>query len=699
MLPIAVAALLAAAAVALGRLSGWNDLPVYVFGLSFVAGLLALAVRTASTMIRAMIGFLLTWHLASLAVLVAKEAGLTPEALEPYLPTRASILLSVIFALIVFGASHLKVVRQITRLADPYFETRDTGTLTLPFGLTLRVRESWIAHVLLFVLLAINVAQVLATVLLNQWNNRFYTALQERAEATFWIELRYFTIVAFIWIVLAVYELYLTQYTQMRWRRWMTARLTTKWLEGSGHYRMRLKGSSADNPDQRIAEDVRLFAERTLELAIRFFAAVLSLYAFVLILWGLSANFKYNVAGIDLESIPGYLVWAALLVAIFGTVCAHLIGRALISINFQRQRYEADFRYSLVRVRENDEQIALLKGERAESEGLTRRFANVVANWFDYMKYTKRLTWFTSFLNQASVIFPFIMLAPAYFSGAVQLGALTQTAGAFGRVEGALMIFTNLYRDLAEYKSVIDRLSTFEASAERARLAPEPAIAGTRAGEALALNGLQVRLPDGQPLVAAPDLTVRRGESVLVTGPSGSGKSTLFRAIAGIWPHGSGQVSVPDGAEVMLLPQRPYFPLAPLRDAVTYPAERGAYSDAEIVKALEAVNLPALASRLDEEAPWQMILSGGEQQRLALARALLAKPDWLFLDEATAAIDEAGEANLYRTIREWLPEATIVSIGHRSTLANFHDRRIHISRTADGLHVAADAPLMAMART
>lgn len=699
MLPIAVAALLAAAAVALGRFSGWNDLPVYVYGLTFGAGVLALAARNASTMIRAMIGFLLTWHLAALAVLVAKEAGLTSEVLAPYLPTRASILLSVIFALMVYGASFLSVIRQITRLADPYFETRDTGTLELPFGVTLRVRESWIAHALLFVLLAINVAQVLATVLLNQWNNRFYTALQERAEATFWIELRYFTIVAFIWIVLAVYELYLTQYTQMRWRRWLTARLTAKWLDESGHYRMRLKGSSADNPDQRIAEDVRLFAERTLELAIRFFSAVLSLYAFVLILWGLSASFRYNVAGIDLESIPGYLVWAALLVAIFGTVCAHLIGRALIGINFQRQRYEADFRYSLVRVRENDEQIALLKGEKAEGEGLGRRFANVVANWFDYMKYTKRLTWFTAFLNQASVIFPFIMLAPAYFSGAVQLGALTQTAGAFGRVEGALMIFTNLYRDLAEYKSVIDRLSTFEASAERAKLAPDPAIAGARTGETLALSGLQVTLPDGQPLVAAPDLTVRRGESVLVTGPSGSGKSTLFRAIAGIWPHGSGAVTVPDGAEVMLLPQRPYFPLAPLRDAVAYPAGRGTYSDGEIVRALEAVNLPALADRLDEEAPWQMILSGGEQQRLAMARALLAKPDWLFLDEATAAIDEAGEANLYRTIREWLPEATIVSIGHRSTLANFHDRRVHLAKDEAGVHVAADAPLMAMART
>ncbi|WP_439572996.1 ABC transporter ATP-binding protein/permease [Phreatobacter sp.] len=699
MLPIAVAALLAAAAVALGRVSGWNDLPAYVYGLTFVAGGLALAARNASTLIRAMIGFLLTWHLAALAVLLAKEAGLTPEALDPYLPTRASILLSVIFALIVFGVSHLAVIRQITRLADPYFETRDVGTLTLPFGLVLRVRENWLAHLLLFVLLAINVAQVLATVLLNQWNNRFYTALQERAEATFWIELRYFTIVAFIWIVLAVYELYLTQYTQMRWRRWMTARLTANWLENGGHYRMRLRGSSADNPDQRIAEDVRLFAERTLQFAIRFFAAVLSLYAFVLILWGLSASFKYNVAGIDLESIPGYLVWAALLVAIFGTVCAHLIGRALIGINFLRQRYEADFRYSLVRVRENDEQIALLKGERAESEGLARRFANVVANWFDYMKYTKRLTWFTAFLNQASMIFPFIMLAPAYFSGAVQLGALTQTAGAFGRVEQSLLIFTDLYRDLAEYKSVVDRLSTFEASAERAKAAPDMAIAGAKWGESLALSGLSVTLPDGQPVVAAPDITVGRGESVLVTGPSGSGKSTLFRAIAGIWPHGSGQITLPAGADVMLLPQRPYFPVAPLRDALTYPAERGAYSDAELGKALAAVNLPALVDRLDEEAPWQMILSGGEQQRLAMARALLARPDWLFLDEATAAIDEAGEANLYRTIREWLPDATIVSIGHRSTLANFHDRRVHLVKDEAGVHVAADAPLLPLART
>ncbi|KAF0118913.1 MAG: putative ATP-binding cassette transporter [Xanthobacteraceae bacterium] len=302
-----------------------------------------------------------------------------PEALGPYLPTRASILLSVIFAIAVYALSFVGTIRQITKLADPFFETRDEGTVQLPFGLSFRMQERYIAHALLYILLAINVAQVLATVLLNQWNNRFYTALQQRAEATFWVELQYFTVVAFLWVILAVYELYLTQYTQMRWRRWMTGRMTGHWLDEGGHYRMRLAGSQADNPDQRIAEDIRMFTENTLALMIRFFSAILSLYAFVLILWGLSASFKYNVLGIDLESIPGYLVYAALFVAIFGTVCAHLIGRKLIGINFLRQRYEADFRYNLVRVRENDEQIALLKGEPAEGQGLASRFAKVAS--------------------------------------------------------------------------------------------------------------------------------------------------------------------------------------------------------------------------------------------------------------------------------------------------------------------------------
>jgi putative ATP-binding cassette transporter len=387
-----------------------------------------------------------------------------------------------------------------------------------------------------------------------------------------------------------------------------------------------------------------------------------------------------------------------LIFAVTGTVAAHYIGRPLIGVNYDRQRYEADFRYTLVRVRENDEQIALLKGEPAEREGLGRRFKNLVTNWAAYMKHTKRLTWFTSFYGQVSSVFPIIILAPAYFSGAVQLGALTQTSGAFGRVEGALALFIDLYRQLADYKSVIDRLTGFARSAETVERPPVPAITTKAEGSQLTLADLKVTLPSGQPVVSVPKLSIKAGERVLVTGPSGSGKSTLFRALSGIWPHGSGAITVPAGASLMLLPQRPYFPVGSLRDAVSYPAERGAYSDSEIMAALEAVKLPGLTSRLDEEQPWQMILSGGEQQRLAMARALLAKPKWLFLDEATAAIDEPGEAALYAAIRDALPDTTLISIGHRSTLANFHDRRVALTKTETGEHVAADAPLMMLSK-
>ena len=372
MLPIAITAGVADVAIIGARLAGLIDLPPYIFVLMIAAAAAAYLSRQSSTLIRGIIGFLLVWHLASVGILILKEAGALPAGLAPYLPTRASVLLSAIFAIVVYGLSFVGTIRQIAKLADPFFETRDIGELRLPFGVTFRVQERYIAHALLFVLLAINIAQVLATVLLNQWNNRFYTALQEKAEATFWVELRYFTVVAFLWVILAVYELYLTQYTQMRWRRWMTGRLTGHWLDQGAHYRMRLAGGQADNPDQRIAEDVRMFTSNTLDLVIRFFSAILSLYAFVLILWGLSANFKYQVWGINLETIPGYLVWAALFVAVFGTICAHFIGRSLIGINFLRQRYEADFRYSLVRVRENDEQIALLKGEGGRAPGAGR---------------------------------------------------------------------------------------------------------------------------------------------------------------------------------------------------------------------------------------------------------------------------------------------------------------------------------------
>lgn len=695
---IALAAAVTGAALALASLAGVVGLPLWIPALTLAAAGVTFAARGASTLVRGIIGFLVLWHLASVATLLANEAGLLFASWAPYLPTRASVLLSAFFALLIFAVSFIPVIRQITALADPFFEARDKGEVVLPFGVRFVTQERYVAHGLVFLLLAINIAQVMFTVLLNQWNGRFFTALQQRDEATFWIELQFWAVIVFFFIISAVYEIYLMQYTEMRWRRWMTTRLSAAWLDSGVHYRMRLAGQQADNPDQRIAEDVRLYAERTLFFTIRFFTAILSLYAFVLILWGLSASFSYQIGGFNLVSIPGYLVWAAMLFAVVGTVCAHLIGRPLIKVNFDRQRFEADFRFNLVRVRENDEQIALLKGESAERNGLGRRFGHIVTNWFDYMRHTKRLTWFTSFLNQVSSIFPIVILAPAYFSGAVQLGALTQTSGAFARVEGAMSLFTDLYRQLADYKSVLDRLTGFTSATTQMREPPTPSITQAPAGDTLTTDRLAVTLPDGRPIVSAPALTLAPGERVLVTGPSGSGKSTLFRAIAGIWPHGSGVVSPPDKGSFMLLPQRPYFPIGSLREAVAYPAPVDAYSDDRIRAALSAVRLPGLVDRLEEEQAWHMILSGGEQQRLAMARALLAQPDWLFLDEATAAIDEAGEASLYATVREWLPHAAVVSIGHRATLANFHDRRIHLVKGDDGAHVAEDAPLLALAK-
>jgi putative ATP-binding cassette transporter len=381
------------------------------------------------------------------------------------------------------------------------------------------------------------------------------------------------------------------------------------------------------------------------------------------------------------------LVCDALFYAIVGTLFTHLIGRKLVGLNFMQQRYEADFRFNLVRVRENSEQIGLLEGEKAETERLLDRFARVVNNWYGLMTMQKRLTFFTAGYRQASTIFPYVVVSPAYFSGAMQLGGMMQTASAFGSVQGALSFFINTYRDLAEWVSVIDRLDGFDRAVTTARAAAvTPPVIELRkepGKNAIAIDDLSLRLPNNQPLVEADGVTIEAGDRLLLTGPSGSGKSTLFRAIAGIWPFGAGTISVPAEAEVMLLPQRPYFPVAPLSSAVAYPAEPGTFDNETIRAALHAVGLPALAERLDEEAHWNRMLSLGEQQRLGVARALLHAPDYLFLDEATASLDEPGEAALYRLLRERLPRTTIISIGHRSTLADFHDRRLTLVPDGD----------------
>jgi putative ATP-binding cassette transporter len=407
----------------------------------------------------------------------------------------------------------------------------------------------------------------------------------------------------------------------------------------------------------------------------------------VIILWGLSEAAPLTIYG---WTIPGYLVWAALIYAVAGTLLTHLIGRPLTALNFNQQRYEADFRFNLVRTRENSEQIALLRGEAAERQRLMERFSAVVANWLRIMTRTKQLTFLTASYNQASVVFPIVIVSPAYFAGVLQLGGLTQTASAFGSVQTALSFFINVYRAFAEWRAVIERLAGFEAAIESARaLGTTTATIKLAAADSaqIRLDGLEVALPNGKPQVAADGIAFAPREQVLVTGPSGSGKSTLFRAIGGIWPFGTGKVSLPPAAKVMILPQRPYLPIGTLAAAVSYPAVAGTFPAERIAELLVAVGLPGLAGRLDEDAHWARMLSVGEQQRIAIARAILQAPDYLLLDEASAALDEASEAALYELLHQRLPNATIISIGHRSTLAAFHKRRVTLVRDGERYRV------------
>jgi putative ATP-binding cassette transporter len=557
----------------------------------------------------------------------------------------------------------------IWRIALPYFRSDD----------------AWAGRVLLTAVIAIELANVGIMVLINQWNARFYNALQDHNWDSFVRELLIFCTLAAAYIVLAVYQLYLNQWLQIRWRQWMTREYLARWLTSGFHYRMQVLGDAADNPDQRVAEDVQIFIERTLTIGIGLLGAVVSLASFVVILWSLSAAAPLTLYG-QTWNIPGYLVWAALIYATIGTLLTHLVGRPLVALNFNQQRYEADFRFNLVRVRENSEQIALLHGETAERERLGERFAAVVANWLRIMSRTKQLTFLTSSYAQLSVIFPFIVVTPAYFAGHLQLGGLTQTAGAFNSVQNALSFFINVYRQLAEWRAVIARLDGFDAAINAAGALGITSAAITVAPAPvpqIRLDALDVALPDGKPLVAADGIAFAPREQVLVTGPSGSGKSTLFRAIAGIWPFGKGKVSIPAGATVMTLPQRPYLPIGPLAAAVAYPAVAGTFDPVRIRDLLVAVGLPALAGRLDDQQHWNRMLSLGEQQRIGVARAILHAPDYLFLDEATASLDEPAEAALYQLLQRRLPGTTIVSIGHRSTLAAFHKRHVVLARAGD----------------
>jgi putative ATP-binding cassette transporter len=506
----------------------------------------------------------------------------------------------------------------------------------------------------------------------NQWNADFYNTLQDKDQAEFFRQLGKFTLLAFTWIIIVVYQRYFQQMLLIEWRTWLTERFLADWLRDQAHYRMQLVDRKTDNPDQRIAEDLRIFVEYTLSLSLGLLSAVVTLVSFIAILWVLSGAF--TLFGVP---IPGYMVWAALIYAVLGSVLTHLVGRPLIGLDFNQQRFEADFRFSLVRLRENSEGVALYRGEQEELGGLRQRFGAVVGNWWKLMLKQKQLTWLTSFYGQLAIIFPLVVASPRFFAGQVPLGHIFQTASAFGQVQGSLSWFISAYRDFAMWKATVDRLIGFAAAVSQAHEeARRPQGERIEGDQRLSLEHLALQLPHGGELLSDTSLALEPGKDVLVTGPSGSGKSTLLRALAGIWPYWKGRIRLPKGAKLLFLPQKPYLPIGSLKRAVSYPDDPAKFSDEHVLQALDAVGLPHLKERLERSENWAQLLSGGEQQRLAFARALLYRPDWLFLDEATASLPDADQDRLYRLLKERLADTTLVSIGHREALAAHHDQRL-----------------------
>ena len=553
---------------------------------------------------------------------------------------------------------------------------RDLWRLTRPFWFS---EERWAARGLLAVIIGMSVGVVFLNVQFNLWFGRFYNALQQYDRSAFWWELLVFTGLAAVYILVAVYQVYLRQMLRIRWRTWLTKQFTSEWLRDKAYYAIQTRGGNTDNPDQRIAEDVDQYIATTVNLFLGLLESVMTLVSFAAILWGLSEDTALPWFNDETITIPGFLVWLALVYAVIGTWFTHRVGRPLIRLNFDQQRYEADFRYSMVRFRENVEGVALYGGEADEKVVFTDRFTNVVNNWWAIMRRQKRLTWLTASYGQAAVIFPYLALGSSYFAKTIDLGGLQQTAQAFGQVQSALSFFVDAYTTLAGWRATVDRLTKFTAALDvaHAGVHEHGDIATTTEAEVLRTEGLELAVPEGMKLTRGIDLAVRPGESVLVRGPSGVGKTTLFRVLAQLWPFGRGRVELPRGTK-LFLPQKPYLPIGSLRMVTTYPLAPELFTDAEVIEALTACGLSHLVNQLDDQRLWAQILSGGEQQRVAFARALLVKPNWLFMDEATSQLDEASEAKLYRLIRQRLPKTAIVSIGHRATLVEFHERQLDI---------------------
>lgn len=684
LLSLFVAALAAIALVA-GQQSGSGGM----LGMGAVGVLLALATYRSteiSFFLKIFSGIFGVEYVVFGAGSVLAQLGYWPADWAAIAPPASLATTVAVFGILIYAISFIPVIQRISRLASPYFSSTETTTAQLwPFG-TFQIQLGRLGVILLIFLVVLNQAQVGISLRLSFFNRDFYDAIQNKDAPSFWYQLIYvFSVWAAISVVSNLIEMFANYTLLIRWRRWMAEKYSKSWLSNATHYRISLAGT-ADNPDQRIAEDTRAFVNQTYNFALPLLSQISTLVSFSIILWSIPV--PITIPGTEII-IPGFLLWMALIYAIAATWITHLIGKPLIGLEFEQERREANFRFSLARLREYSEQIALMRGEASEQRHLSQRFGDIVSNFYRLVWSRVKLTSFTLSYNQANVVVPYVLLAPHYFTGIITLGIMTQVASAFDRVQTAMSFFINSYQAIASYLASINRLTTFEAAIGQAQAATagEKGIHQTELpGNEVHIDGATLTLPNGTPIVRIDGLDLGTARSTLVIGPSGSGKSTLFRAIAGIWPFGEGKVGVPASARIMLLPQRPYLPQGTLRAAMSYPALDDTYSDADIATAMTQVKLAHLIDRLDDVDLWAQRLSGGEQQRLAVARALLAKPDWLFLDEATASLDEKLEGEIYDLIDRTLPRTKIVSIGHRSTLREMHDEIVVMEPNADGTH-------------
>ena len=536
------------------------------------------------------------------------------------------------------------------------------------------------AFFLLGCIIALTLGVVYMLVLLNQWNNSFYSALQNYDAKKIFDELIHFSWLAAIYIILAVYSYYLQQTLILNWRRWLTTRFIDIWLQNKTYYNLQMFGKDTDNPDQRISEDVRQFVEMTLSFGIGILKAFCTFASFVVILYNLSGSLSFTFMG-KTWTINGYMLWASLLYSVIGTYITHLVGRKLVKINFIQQKYEANFRFSMIRLRESAESVAFYRGEAQEGSVFKQRFKMLLDNFWKLVNKQKQLVFLNSGYSQIAIIFPFVVAMNRYLTKEVTLGGLMQVASAFGRVQDSLSYFVDMYSSIAQWQAVVMRLTYFgrhmhEVSQQAERFHVER----FAAADVVEVSNMQINLPDGKPLLENISFTLHPWHNVLIKGVSGSGKSTLLRAISGIWPFVDGKIFLPSRDKLMFIPQKPYLPLGTLRAALNYPGNKP-IDDTELIYLMDLCQIGYLKDKLDLEADWSHVLSVGEQQRLAFVRAHIQQPQWLFLDEATSALDEDTEATMYSLLQERLMQTTVVSVGHRSTLNKYHELVLRLNKS------------------